>query len=581
MGVYQVLAAGQVAGGGYVSIYKVVIALLILLIWSRLLTWADGDAVVAHLPRVPLNIGNLSGLIVAYALFFLLPSFWFGLPILLIAPAIEIGIYLNVRKKVVGLRDLRKQWEDYLAGLKGKKKDVAGPGEVTLLTKAGAVPVPEGTDPDRPAYDATQLALTEPLKKGADQIDIDARIASGAVIKYAVDGVSYAGRTLDQPVGAAAISYIKGIAGMDIEDRRKPQSGTVKMTVGTVKRELKVQTAGSTAGEYMRLLVDVKKRHQFALDTLGFSDAQREKINQSIKSNTGVVLLSTPKGMGFTNLLYGVLRGHDAFLQHIQTIERDPEEDLEGITQTKLAANAPRGEESKSVDWVISQEPDVILMNSVEDPQSALELIKYAKAGKRVYVGMRAASTFEALNQWRKLVGDDAMAVSAVTMAINGRVLRKLCNNCKVPYAPDPGTLRKLGMNPEKVTQLYQARTEPQRDQKGNPIPCEFCLDLRYKGRTGVFEIMTVDDDIRAAVSAGKPVEPVFRKQKSRFLQEEALALVEQGETSVQEVKRVLRPDAAAAAGEVGEGSPPPSSSPAPAAGKPTRRPAPGAVRRT
>jgi type II secretory ATPase GspE/PulE/Tfp pilus assembly ATPase PilB-like protein len=286
--------------------------------------------------------------------------------------------------------------------------------------------------------------------------------------------------------------------------------------------------------------------------------------------------------MGLTSLLYGVLRGHDAFLQHIQTIERDPEEDLEGITQTKLAANAPPGEEAKSVDWVISQEPDVILLNVVEDPRSALELIKYAKGGKRVYVGMRAASTFEALNQWRKLVGDDAMAVGSVAMAINGRVLRKLCNNCKVPYAPDPATLRKLGMNPEKVTQLFQARTDPLRDPKGNPIPCEFCMDLRYKGRMGVFEIMTVDDDIRAAVSSGKPVEPVFRKQRSKFLQEEALALVEQGETSVQEVKRVLRPDAAAAAAEIGGDSPPPPPSPAggPSAGKP-RRPSPGAVRRT
>lgn len=583
MGVYQVLALGEVAGGGYVSLYKTAIAMIVLLIWARMLAWADGDAVVAHLPRIQFNIGNLSGLIVAYALFFLIPgefSFWIGLPILLIVPSVEAAVYLNTRKKVVGLRDLRKQWQDYVAGLKGKKKEETGPGEVVLIAKGGApVAIPDTADPGRAAYDATQLVLTEPLKKGADQVDVDGRVADGTNVKYSVDGVSYAGSMLDQASSAAAISYVKGIAGMDVEDRRKPQEGALKATVGGVKRELKIKTAGNTSGEFMRLLVDVKKRHAFPLDKLGFSDSQLEKVKESIKSNTGVVLLSTPKGMGLTSLQYGILRGHDAFLQHIQTIEREPEEDLEGITQNKLTANAPATEEAKTVDWVISQEPDVILINKIENPQSALELIKFAQQGKRVYVSMRSANVFDALTQWRKLVGDDSLAVEALAMAINGRVLRILCNNCKVPYAPDPGTMRKLGMNPEKVTQLYQARTDPLRDQKGHPIVCNFCLDMRYKGRTGVFEILTVDADIRQAVASGKPVEPVFRKQRAKFLQEEALALVEKGETSVQEVKRVLRPDAAAAAAEPPGTSPPPSEPPQVRGPTRPRRPSPGAVR--
>jgi general secretion pathway protein E len=282
--------------------------------------------------------------------------------------------------------------------------------------------------------------------------------------------------------------------------------------------------------------------------------------------------------MGLTNLSYSVLRSHDAFLEHIQTIERDPEEDLEGITQTKLAANAPAAEEYKQVDWVISQDPTAIFVNKLEDPRSAADLVNYAKSGKRVYVALRAASTFEALTQWRKIVADDTLAVDVLKMVINGRVLRKLCNNCKVGYAPDPGTLRKLGMNPEKVTQLFQARTTPQRDAKGNPVACEFCQELRYAGRTGVFEIMTVDDDLRQAVIGNKPIEPVFRKQRSRFLQEEALALVEKGDTSVQEVKRILRPDAAATA-QIPQASPPEAGPPgvdgAPAATSPPapRRP--------
>jgi type II secretory ATPase GspE/PulE/Tfp pilus assembly ATPase PilB-like protein len=97
-------------------------------------------------------------------------------------------------------------------------------------------------------------------------------------------------------------------------------------------------------------------------------------------------------------------------------------------------------------------------------------------------------------------------------------------------------------MNPEKVTKLYQARTQPLRDPKGNPIVCEFCNDLRFKGRQGVYEIMKIDDEMRAAITGGKPIEAVFRRQRGRFLQDEALALVEAGETSIQEIKRVMKP---------------------------------------
>lgn len=574
MGLNHVLAAVQVAGGGYVSIFKIVMAMLVLLVWARLMTWADGDAVVAHLPRTNINIGNLAGLVVAYAAFFLLPSFWIGFPLLLVVAGAEAAVYLNLRNKVVGLKDLRRQFDNWLAGFGGKKKKDSGAGEIVLFNKSGAAPVPTDDSPERPAYDATQLALTEPLKKRAEQVDIDGRAESGAAVKYTVDGVAYSGRVLDRAAGAAAIAYVKGLAGLDVEDRRKPQSGTVKMTLNGQKHELKVQTAGSTAGEYMRVFVDPKNRHKYALADLGFTESQLEKVTASIRGNKGIVLLSTPKGMGLTSLMYGILRGHDAFLEHIHTVERDPEEDIEGITQNKLPANASPAEEYKMVDWVISQQPDGILLNKLEDPRSAVDLINYAKEGKRVYVAFRAASTFEALNQWRKLVGDDNLAVEALDMAINGRVIRKLCNNCKVAYAPDPPTLRKLGMNPEKVTQLFQARTQPQRDQKGNPIPCEFCQDLRFNGRTGVFEIMTMTDDLRQAIAAGKPVEPVFRKSRAKFLQEEALALVEKGDTSVQEVKRVLKPDAAAAAATPSDGTPP-----TPPAGGAPRRPSPSPVR--
>ena len=239
-----------------------------------------------------------------------------------------------------------------------------------------------------------------------------------------------------------------------------------------------------------------------------------------------------------------MLKQHDAFLSNIQTLERDPPIELEGITQNKLAANAGTGEETKQISWMISQQPDVMLIDRIDDPRTAIDLAKYSQDGHRVYVAMRAANTFDALAQWRKLIGDDKLAIDSLKLVVAERLVRTLCEACKVPYTPEPEALKKMNMSPERVTRLFQPRKEPMRDQKGNEIICQFCQGLAYKGRTGVFELFKIDDEVRAAVQAGGTVNQfkgLFRKQKQRYLQEAALARVEKGDTSVEEVLRVLR----------------------------------------
>jgi type II secretory ATPase GspE/PulE/Tfp pilus assembly ATPase PilB-like protein len=324
------------------------------------------------------------------------------------------------------------------------------------------------------------------------------------------------------------------------------------------KREVDVYTAGSTAGELMKLQFDVKKQYEQKVETLGFLPDQQELMLNTIADRSGVVLLTAPDSQGLTNLCYAVLRRHDAFLLNIQTVERDPASDLEGITQNKLAGNAPAADESKQVSWMISQEPDVILMDRIDDPRSAIDLAKYA-AERRVYVALRAPTTFDALAQWRKLVGDDNLAMKNLKLVVAERLIRLLCKACKVAYTPDPDALRKMNMK-DRGTPLFQARKEPMRDQKGNEIICPFCHGLAYQGRSGVFEMFRIDDDVRKAVMEGGTVNQLkglFRKQKQRYLQESALARVELGDTSVEEVLRVLRGQASTSSSRSSRPPPP------------------------
>ncbi|MEO6434876.1 MAG: ATPase, T2SS/T4P/T4SS family, partial [Tepidisphaeraceae bacterium] len=493
-------------------------------------------------------VANLIAGIVAFFAFFMLPGFAVATLVMFVIIAIDVGIYLGMRSSKVGLGDLSGQFNDWLASLKGGEKQVkVVAGEVQIIGKNGnLLAAPTAEDPISPAYETVQVLLTDPLRRNADRIDLAPVDGTGAQIKYVVDGVAYAGNPVEKSRAAAAIEYVKAIAGMDTGERRKPQTGSMKVSLDGQKRELQIQTAGSNIGEQLRATVDPKKRYQQKLDELGLGDDQLELVKSVILEGEGVVLVSAPRAQGLTTLLYGVLRAHDAFLQHIQTIETDAATDLEGITQTKLPSQPGPGEEAKAVSWAISQEPDVIMISNLQDPKSAAALSKYAGQGKRVYVALRAGSTFDALSVWRKLIGSEEGAVQNLRMIISGRVMRRLCAACKAGYTPDPATLRKLNMDPDKVGKLYQARTQPMRDAKGNPVPCDFCKELYFKGRVGVYEIFLVDEDVKQVVGAGGSVNQLkaaFRKQRGKYLQEAALAQVEAGETSVQEVLRVMKAD--------------------------------------
>ena len=557
--------AAAVEVGGYISIWKCLVLLVTVLIWARLLTWTDKDAEAAHMPRVQLNLGFLGGLILALLLFFFLPTFVAAYGAFFAIFAVEIIAYLVIRNQKVGLKDLGDQFKAWISsfGMKKGKGGEATKGEVLLTAAKGSgviEPPTEGEDlaQQKAAYDALQEMFTQPLRLGAERIDLQAE-EGRAMVHYWVDGVSYNGASIPKNDAAQAITMLKELMGLDTADRRRPQLGLMKAQLDNAKHDLQVVTAGSTAGESALVDVDIKSRYNHKLDDLGFTPEQLKVIRESIADNRGIVLMAMPKGQGLTTLEYGILRAHDAFLTHIQTIERAPDIELEGITQNELPPNASPSEEAKMAAWVTSQEPEVIMVSRLEDPRSAQDMIKFASAGKRAYIGLRAGSTFEAIAQWRKLVGDDKAAMKHLSLVIAGRVARRLCDACKIDYSPDPDTLRKMNMSPDRVSRLFTARTSPLKDQRGNTIVCEFCHDLRFKGRVGIYELFYVDDEVRQVIAQGGSINQLkmlFKKQKMRYLQENALVKAVAGETSLQEVSRVMKLGA-----EGGTGGPTTSSS--------------------
>ncbi len=549
MGSYMLAVA--VPTGQYVNGLKVIPVVIVMVVWLRLLTWVDKDTLDHHMARDKINTGLLAGLVAAFAGFLFLPNFLIALPVLIAVFAVESFIYLQVRKQKVGSNaDIGVSFAAWLRSFGGKPpevKEIAG--AVQLVGADGKLlPAPKPDTAEAEAYDGIQRMLTDPLTNNAEVIDV-APAESGSAVKYSVDGVSYPGASVTKEVATDALVYLKAAAGLDVGEVRKPQKGSLKLNINGKRKELRLETKGSTAGESARFLNNVKGRHDFTPAKLGLTDEQLATVKKVNEAGGGITILSAPRGQGLTSLSYGMLRAHDAFLQFIQTIERDPEQDLEGITQNKLERGATGEEEAKMANWILSQQPEVVLVSRPESPATVAALVKGAADGRRIYVSLYANSAFEALAAWKKFVGDDKLAVSQLQLVINGRPVRKLCNACKQAYTPDPDTLRKLNMDPARVTELYQARKEAVRDPKGNPIRCEFCNDLRYTGRVGMYELLVVDDAVKqVATTVMTPeqnaslMKTAFRKQRGKYLQESGLSLVEHGETSVQEVLRVLKP---------------------------------------
>lgn len=559
------LLLAQIPYGEYLLWWKMLPFVVVFIVWVALLLWIDKDTLTNRMPREQINTGLWGLIVLAHLAALLVPMFIVALTVYVLLFGVSIGGYLMWRKQVVGLDDIPAMLKTYLGNMFKSKKarrtvkeeEKVAEGMVTLMDKRGNVPdAPAQEDPLRPAYETAHRLLLDPLYKGAERI-VFASAGNRYATKFRVDGVDYPGMAVEPDVATATFDYIKNLAGLDLEERRKQQTGKIRAKTALASHEIEVMTSGTRAGETMLMEMDRGLRYKQRATALGFVPQQRDIVAEVATSPAGIVLAAAPQGGGLTALLYGLLQEHDAFVQHIITLERPSmERELEGITQNELLLGADPVEEARQLSWIADQVPDVFMVNAVEGREGAKQVIRLAtEESKRTYVGVRATDTADAITKWRQLVGDAKAAFSKLELVIAGRTLRKLCSACKIGYAPPEQALAKMGIPKGKVSELFRARTEPIVDQRGNPVPCAFCSQLGYKGRLGVFEILRIDDNARKALMKDPgpaTVRALLRTQKLPTLNEAALRAVVAGHTDLAEVQRVMTPAPAAAPAPAG-----------------------------
>jgi type II secretory ATPase GspE/PulE/Tfp pilus assembly ATPase PilB-like protein len=384
-------------------------------------------------------------------------------------------------------------------------------------------------------YNLVQELLHAAASGRASEVDV-VPYDEQAGVRFVVDGV-----VVDQPSLSAAdadtiIQYIKDKAGLKPEDRQNLQRGKISIDIAGSPVDMEVATAPAKGGQRMRIRV-IQELAQTNVNMLGLDEKMIARLDE-LMTGHGILLVAGPPHSGVTSTEYSLLKKQDPYMRLLSTVESTKIVDLENITQQEYgdAANL-----SKQLASAMRRDPDVLMVDQAPDPTTAVQVCDYAKQ-KYIIVGIHAKDSFAALARWLKTVGNVQAGLADVRGVLAQVLIRKLCPDCKEPYPPEPQLLQKLKLPPERVGQFYRPPTIKPKDKDGEIIPCQTCKDSGYYGRTGVFELLVVDDLLKQVMTSGPTLEKMKaagRKNGMRFLQEQAILKVVAGETSLEEVVRV------------------------------------------
>lgn len=540
--------------GSYVSIVKLIIHVVLVAPWIWLCVWTSRDVEYVRtngiLWRVLLLCSGFFGIL----LWWLIPMYVVGLAVYLILLGSTAAAYIYHRNSLVGAaaKILTAQHiKGLMKGLSGGDSK-AFPVLVKFLNEdRKVVPLPEGAPDALEQYRLAQELVYDAIWRRATEVRI-ATSGNQGKVAYLIDGVLTARPAMERENADRIMLFLKRISGLDLEDHRKPQQGectastTDPVTGKASAQEIEVRSAGSTTGEQMTLRLLTAEK-QLRTEDLGMREDQVSVWMEVLAKPGGLVICSSPPSNGLTTTLYAALRHHDAFTQNIQTFEKQIMFDLEVITQHVY--DPSKGVSSaRTLQSVLHRDPDVLMVAEIPDKETAAQIVRGVAAGKKLYVGMQAADTFDALQRWIKMQEDPKNAANGLLAVTNQRLIRKLCTVCKVPYRPDADLLRRANIPAEKAQQVYRARTEPQVDKNGKPIICPNCQGSGYYGRTAIFELLLVTPDIAGLIRKEAPmteIKAACRKRGMLYLQEEALSRFVDGTTSIQEVLRATKAEAA------------------------------------
>ncbi|QNM98367.1 type II secretion system ATPase GspE [Chitinimonas koreensis] len=408
-------------------------------------------------------------------------------------------------------------------------EDVAADMDLTRL--AQDLPAIEDlleAEDDAPIIRLINALLTESLREGASDIHIEP-FETRSVVRFRIDGKL---RDVIEPkrqLHAAIVSRIKVMANLDISEKRLPQDGRITLRIAGRPVDVRVSTLPTGHGERAVLRLLDKSAGRLDLVKLGMAGRTLETMQKLVAEPHGIVLVTGPTGSGKTTTLYAALASMDAATTNIMTVEDPIEYDLDGVGQTQVNARIDMSF-ARALRAILRQDPDVIMIGEIRDLETAQIAVQASLTGHLVLATIHTNDAPGAVTRMVDMGIEPFLLASSLIGVLAQRLYRQLCPSCKRPYQPDEAEIALLGL--EHAQPLYHA------------VGCEHCNQLGYKGRAGIYELLTVDDEIRHQIHDGASearMREYATRQGMTSLRSDGLAQVRAGRTTLEEVLRVTR----------------------------------------
>jgi type IV pilus assembly protein PilB len=380
-------------------------------------------------------------------------------------------------------------------------------------------------DKDAPVIKLVHSIIADAIEQEASDIHIDPGEGDMRVL-FRIDGVLSHTSTLKRSMATSVISRVKIMSEMDISERRVPQDGRFALTVSGRRVDVRVTTLPLVYGEgaYLRILdkgVTVR-----GLESLGMQRTEQDRFAYAIARPNGAVLVTGPTGSGKSTTLYAALGAVNDGSRSILTIEDPVESRIAGVKQMQVAPKAGMTF-AGGLRAMLRADPDVIMVGEIRDRETAHIAVEAALTGHLVLSTLHTRDAPSALGRLIDMGIEPFLISSAIDCIVAQRLVRVLCQHCKHPSKAPESVLAEYG--------LYES-------EAFEPVGCTRCATTGYRGRMGIYEVMSVTEEIRGLVLARASVDEIAAaatKQGMRRMRDDGIAKVRAGQTSIAEIERM------------------------------------------
>jgi general secretion pathway protein E len=391
------------------------------------------------------------------------------------------------------------------------------------------------SDDEAPIIRLVNSLLFQAAKDRASDIHIEPYERDLAV-RFRIDGILYDILSPPKRFQPVIISRVKIMAGLNIAEKRLPQDGRIRIRLAGKDIDIRVSIVPTAFGERVVMRLLDKATTVLQLEELGLAGMKLELVHKLIKQSHGILLVTGPTGSGKTTTLYAGLSKINTTDKNIITIEDPIEYQLHGIGQIqvnpKIELTFASGLRS-----ILRQDPDVIMVGEIRDLETAEIAIQAALTGHMVFSTLHTNDSFGAMTRLLDMGIEPFLVSSSVIAVMAQRLVRRVCPACREPYQPTREELEELGITPQRM--LGKTIYKPGEG-------CAQCKRTGYRGRTGIHELLVVDDEVRTLVMKSADAATIRRAATARgmtTLREDGADKVVEGLTTIEEILRVTQED--------------------------------------